>query len=153
MISTEVKVIFIVIVLLLWASSAGYCPYEGVQQGRAEVIQSDVRAIREQAGRDAKVAERVKNGYESEIARLRADAALQPAPVSIRLCKYPRGSGSAPTVAGGTQPPSSAGGGVPEVPESPVAGPDIGPELQQLALRADELSAQVRALLSREMDL
>jgi hypothetical protein len=36
------------------------------------------------------------------------------------------------------------------VPTGAVAGPDVGGELQLVAVVADELAAQVRALLERE---
>ena len=85
-------------------------------------------------------------GYEREIADLRNR------PISVRrvrLCPDPRpGDVRVPAPAGRTGQGSAPAGVV-----QPGTGPDIGPDLYALAGRADELSAQCRAIIARDRAL
>jgi len=151
MIPDEMKVVLLIIVMLLAASGLGYCHHRGVVEGQSQVIEADKRAVAEQAEKDAKATAKMASNYEAELDRLRAAVPLRPTPV--RVCSTPRSSSPTPVVARTSEEITTPGGSIPAVSTSPTAGPDIGPELQQFALRADELSAQVRALLAREKDL
>lgn len=87
-------------------------------------------------------------GYEQELADLRN----RPVSVrTVRLCpEKPDRDVRVPAPAGGTGPGSAPGGVV-----QPGNGPnrDIGPDLYALAGRADELSAQCRAIIQRDRAL
>lgn len=93
----------------------------------------------------AKVRKEVSDGFQSEIATLRANQ--RPAP-TVRLCQSP-GSVPASGPAGGNNGSSPSGWQLPKADERDhQEGPDIGTDLFGLADRADELSAQLRACQS-----
>lgn len=122
------------------------------EQGRDEVraeleprIEAAEAALAHERA-DRKRAEDASNAYQREIADLR----IAPVDVPVvRLCRHtitvPAAGNSArrsdATAAG---PGSDAGA----PPADPAPGPDIGPDLMRLALRCDEISAQLRALQS-----
>jgi hypothetical protein len=129
--------------------------------GAAQVEARDARALADQRlsqiatlKHEAQVNEDAKTALQAENNRLAALAAKPIGPVRLCLPASHSSTGTAPaTVAGGTEPPSPTGRGVSGVPTGVAEQPDLGPALQQLALRADQLSAQVRALLAREQGL
>lgn len=124
-----------------------------VEARDAKLALAAEREAREQERQDAKATEDAVNGLQAERDRLRDDLAARPVP-SLRLCVSAPGSGSGvratPGAAGGASPGAPTGRDGAEVPTGAVAGPDVGGELQLVALVADELAAQVRALLERE---
>jgi hypothetical protein len=103
-----------------------------------------------QAGQESK--DNASREHQTELAQLRADLRNLPAPV-IRVCPpissaasatAPRIEATGPGPAAGT---AAAGSIQPGAAVSEPAGADIGPYLQQLFKRSDELSAQLRAIL------
>jgi hypothetical protein len=122
--------------------------------GAAQVETRDARALADKRlqdvarlTQDAQTNEQAKKLLAGEVVRLAALADRHLLPV--RLCSTPSHSspGTAPArVASGTESPGPAGGGVPGVSTGVADQPDIGAPLQQLALRADQLSAQLRAI-------
>ena len=101
------------------------------------------------AEREAQLNEESSNAYQQELGRLR-DRPHNTGPV--RLCRDARVPGLDGAAASGSQATAAAGGVVQLATGTDlgvVPGPDIGPELRGLAKRADELSAQTRAVLQR----
>lgn len=129
--------------------------------GAARVEAADAKALAErrlqdavQARKDVKTNEDAIHALQTENESLAALAA-KPAPV-VRLCRGQANSGPTPAptgTAGGTIPATPAAGDVQPVPGGTDLGPDIGAGLQAAMIRADQLSAQVRALLEREAGL
>lgn len=91
-------------------------------------------------------AQEASNGYQSELQALRVTASRARVPIA-RLCPRPAAADrrSISSAGTGSDAAPAAAGGVPTEDEV-RRGRDIGPELFELADRADELSAQVRGL-------
>lgn len=118
------------------------------RDAHARTIETNRRQIAE---RDA-----ASRGYQSELSLLRERVRAAPTPV-VRLCPQPApgpASHDAPAAAAGLVPTPAAPGVVSGTtgtnPADPVPGPDIGPDLAALMDRADQLSAQLRAILALE---
>lgn len=96
------------------------------------------------AERAAKVAaDTASKGYQDELERLRnRPVSREPIRLCVRSPKVP-----AVAAAAGPRPPAPAGGVVSGGNGTDhQEGPDIGPDLRELARRADEVSAQLRAV-------
>lgn len=93
-----------------------------------------------------KAAQRAAKDYHDELETIRNRSAPGG---PVRLCVDPAVPGADSTAgAGGTAPASGLVSGA--IGSDHQAGPDIGADLRALALRADELSAQMRALQALE---
>jgi hypothetical protein len=131
------------------------------QIGAKEVEAADAKAVAaerqkeaEQAKRDLKVNQDATDALKAERDRL-ADIAARPAPV-IRVCDNPPSGTGVPATASSTSGSgqgTTPAGSVSQVPGGTNQGVDIGPAVQLLAIWAERLAAQDRALLERERGL
>ena len=142
----------------------GYFTWQHKQReiGAARVEAADAKAVAAEKERQAEQLQREQDATNDAINALQAErerleARLSATPISVRLCPSPASSsGRLPTASSSTgsiSTPASAGGTVSGVPEGTVAGPDIGPQLRDLALVCELGSAQIRAILARERGL
>jgi len=144
--------------VLLAALVGGYAAWKyhveqlGAERYKTQAAETALDAMRRtlaQVQNDAQANEAAANALQAEKDRL--TAALADAPV-LRLCE-PTGGGGLPAKAPAPRKPRQApatGGSSAGVPTGATAGVDIGPGVQLLALVADRLAAQERALLQRE---
>jgi hypothetical protein len=103
--------------------------------------QQNFNAYRDDIGRrDA-----ASKGYHDELEKLRTGLAARPAPV-VRLCQPAVLPAAAPAAAGPVAAAPAGGLVSPAAGQAVETGPNIGPELDALMLRADGLSAQLRAV-------
>lgn len=129
--------------VLHWRSLAARLP--AVEHERDDA-RAETAQIRQQAEHERVRADTAVRGYVDEVESLRRRqrAAGQP----VRLCVQP--ATSVPAASGPAVRPDAAAPAAGELPGSagvgPVAGPDIGPELRQLADDADAVVAQCRGL-------
>lgn len=131
------------------------------QIGAARVEARDAKLAQEQAERNL---EQVKHdlqvnadavaSLESERGRLAGDLAARPVP-AIRLCPAPSSGRGLPSPAGPAGTVSEGAAARRDDPPVPTrdSGRDITAELQLIALVAEQLAAQDRALLKRERGL
>ena len=126
--------------LLVW----GLWTVNGWREDAQELpkVRTDFVRYQAEAQRQFKVAYTASKGYQDELQTLRANAS----PVrTVRLCVSPAVP-AARRPAGGHHEPTAPARVLPPVAgEDSRQGADIGPDLAQLAARADELSAQLRA--------
>lgn len=139
----------IVAALLFWHHAA-------IDKGIAEQKAADDKASaalvaqtqQETAALQTK-ADEAQESYEAEISALRN----QPPVGAVRLCVNPHGRGSGmpetSTSDAGNANPGTSAGVVQPVPAGDSQGPDIGNLLGILALRADEVSAELREYQNR----
>jgi type II secretory pathway pseudopilin PulG len=135
--------------------------YHVEQIGAARVETRDAQAALaamqrtlEQVQSDAKTNEDATHALQAEKDRLAATLADQPAPI-LRVCE-PAPSSRLPTAPVAPRKPretAPAGGSSASVPTGDQPGRDIGGELQLIAIVSDRLSAQLRAMQSREEGL
>ena len=116
-----------------------------VRSDRLEAATTELAGVRASIDTARRVRTEVVGEYETELSTLRAGRAAGPVPV-VRVCR------AAPmlehrTAAGGTDGAAAAAGNISAGPGADSsADRDVGPALYAAADRADELSAQLRAL-------
>ena len=143
----------------------GYFQWQHKQReiGAARVEAADAKAVAAEKERQAEQLQREQdatndaiNALQAERERLTADLLAKPAPVA-RLCiPTPRDSSGLPGKAGTASSASEAAtivGNSADVPGGIIAGPNIGEGLRDIALLAERLGSQNRALLFREKGL
>lgn len=126
--------------------------YEAREAKQAREYQSALAHAREAERRSYEKAQEVSRDYQTELARLRDRPVSR---VPARLCVSAPAPGRVPaagTAPGGPSAAVPAGGVVQSADGTDTgvrAGPDIGPALRGLARRADEVSAQGRAVQAK----
>lgn len=134
---------WIILVLKSWHDDSAALP--GVRQELSQSIQRNEQLRKDNAA-EVNRAWTIADKYRVELAELKRVRAALPARV-VRLCiesaaGVPAGSGGA--AAPGGDDGSTAGAGL--LPQTPRAGPDIGPDLYALIDQADEFVPAFRAL-------
>lgn len=161
--SLRLKLIAIALFGLAAVAAYTFWKHHVEQLGAAKVEARDAKLALEakqreieQIERDFKTNEDAINGLRAERERLARDLAARPVP-SIRLCvAAPSGGGGLSAAAGapGAARESAAEGGErPGLPGGDSGGVDIGSGVQLLAVVAERVDAQLRAMQKRELEL
>ena len=132
---------------VFWFSHARYTAGEAAGDARAAAAESArdqaIATLQTERAERARL-EKASHDYQTELAGLRAQPVVT---TPVRLCRPAARVPAAATAAGGPGAAVPAAGVVPSGTGTDlVAGPDLGPGLRALARRADEVSAQGRAI-------
>lgn len=140
----DIKGVLGIAAILALVVFAGFVQHWRDKARRLDLVQqefTDYKAL--QARSNA-----ASQGFQDELQKLRADVLRRPTPV-VRLC--PQSPAPVATIASGPAEAAPAAGLVQGSAGLPATqGADIGPGIAALLDRADEISAQLRAILTLE---
>lgn len=113
-----------------------------VSAGELEAVRQQLADERADRARDIALAAKASKGYQDEIDRLGTRAPLP----AVRLCRTAPAPRTADTAARPDEASPAGGVGLQGAQGGFEQGPDIGPELDQIAARCDAVTAQLRGL-------